>query len=152
MSYSPASRQVETLQLALVQYAHAGNLGMIELYNQVWDESADRSFLPPSTQYRIGLLARILESAAQIGLGLPDAETDRVYYAVLVRQCTQLLGESNKLQDPVMDVAPAQLRDLHFELMQYFSGNEVSQSTSGLKPKRRVQCDPPERIISSTSS
>jgi multidrug resistance protein MdtO len=128
------SPEVRSLQVALVQYAHAGNLRMIELYNRVRDMSADRSLIPAGTQYRIGLLARILESAAQVGLNPKTSETDRAYYAVLGRQCSQLLKEPNEPDDAIMNTAPARIRDLHLELTRYFSTNGASIENAGPIP------------------
>ncbi|QHN03202.1 hypothetical protein FTO74_07325 [Granulicella sp. WH15] len=113
------SIQLRPLQNAILQYAHAGDRHLNKLYNRLRDGSFDIAEIPVGIHYRIGLLTRVLEKSALISLTSQRTVRDRMYFAVVAAQCDRLLNEESFIGEPLSHDAPAYLRELYSELLQY---------------------------------
>jgi multidrug resistance protein MdtO len=113
------SLQLRPLQNTIVQYAHAGDRHLNKLYNRLRDSSVDVSAVPVGIHYRIGLLTRVLEKSALIGLTDQRTARNRAYFAALAAQCDRLLDEDSVPGELFASDAPIYLREVHSELLQY---------------------------------
>ncbi len=128
------SPQLRPLHNAIVQYAHAGDRHLNKLYNRIRDASFDASEVPVGIHYKIGLLTRVLEKTALIGWNGQRTARDRTYFAAVAAQCDRLLEEASATVEPLSSDAPAYLREVYAELLQYSAatrrGKEDSVSES----------------------
>jgi multidrug resistance protein MdtO len=115
------------LRKSLVDFAHAGNQRMSELYNRVRDASADRLKVPTGTHYRIGLLNRVVEASALLGFEHHATFADRSYFLALAKLCRNPQRKSISLPSLATANTSSRLQDIHSELEQYFAGDGYSE-------------------------
>jgi multidrug resistance protein MdtO len=106
----------------LIQYAHAGDIYLNELYDKAKDSIADPAQVPLGIHYRIGLLSRVLDKTVVFGFHLRQSEdiTRREAYQALTRICDDLLAARTPVmirELPATELAP--LREIYEELVQY---------------------------------
>jgi multidrug resistance protein MdtO len=129
LAQDPATRNPEQLRLLhspLVQAANLSDARMNELYERVRNANPTLSGVPLGIRYRIGLLSRVLEKSILIGFNLGPKRNryDQASFAVIAAQCDRLLvgctpDSSPLLSEPLSDLAPARLIEIHTELLQY---------------------------------
>ncbi len=127
------SPELRTLHNRLVQYAHAGELRMIELYDRIRNADPALSHVPLGLHYRIGLLVRVIEKSVLIGFSLrnPHIETNRELYTALAQQCDWLRGEGiEPVPAPLPASAPHSLRAISLELQQYAAGLHPAEASA----------------------
>ncbi len=112
------------LHHALVQYAHAGDFRMNELYDRLRDSSSDLSLVPLGIHYRIGLLTRVIEKSALIGFERHRTAVGHSYYVAIAAQCDQLQANAIGPSDALPIDAPAELIDIHRELQAYAASRQ----------------------------
>jgi multidrug resistance protein MdtO len=141
LAEDPASHdpeQLRSLHGSLVQYAHAGEVRLNQLYDRVRDASPTLAKVPLGLHYRIGLLTRALEKSAVLGFDavLHQDQFDRAYYAAIAAQCDRLIDGSAAISFHMgwKEQAPAtsssRLLDIHTELQQYAASLESPESTA----------------------
>jgi multidrug resistance protein MdtO len=133
----PSTEQFRTIHNKVVQYAHAGDRYLNELHFRLRDGAPGSSNLPLGIHYRIGLLGRAMERSALLGFSsvhkIDAAHRDA--YLALADLCESLSQPGAPvLQYEILSNAPASLRDIFVELLQYatsISQNERQVPTSG---------------------
>ncbi len=119
------SDELRSLHNRLVQYAHAGEIRMSELYERIRDAESTLSRVPIGLHYRMGLLTRLVEKSVLIGFTVrsPRMESNRGFYAAIADQCAWLrAGGTGVEPGPLAEHAPHSLRDISIELRQYGAG------------------------------
>jgi multidrug resistance protein MdtO len=130
--------QLRSLHNTLVQYAHAGDLRMNELYDRIRDAGSTLSSVPLGTHYRIGLLTRVLEKSALIGFNSLRGgdQVNHAHYAAIAAQCDHLLSNTSHAPSaPLPSSASARLIDIHTELQQYAASLASPETTSNRAPQ-----------------
>ncbi|CAN5634093.1 hypothetical protein BH10ACI4_BH10ACI4_06610 [soil metagenome] len=130
MAQSPAMRDeaaLRSIRNTVIQYAHSGDARMNELYDRLHDSGADAKLLPVGTHFRIGLLSRLLEKAAAVGLQKNRTRADSSYYALLTEQCDRLQwGNASLSTECLPSEAPDLLHQFEAELRDYATSLETS--------------------------
>jgi multidrug resistance protein MdtO len=148
LAEDPATRdlvQLRALQHRLVEYAHAGELRLNQLYERVRDASPTMAKVPLGLHYRIGLLARVLEKSAVIGFEsvLHHEHFDQAYSDAIAEQCERLLQHDSSSFAPALEPprseATAELLDIQTELRQYAASLESPQATANRAARPTMQ-------------
>ncbi len=118
--------QFSLLHQPLVQAANLSDVRMSEMYDRIHNANPTLVGVPLGLRYRIGLLSRVLEKSALIGvnLGPHSIRYDQASFAILAAQCDRLLagctpGGSIAPAAPLPPSAPPRLIEIHTELLQY---------------------------------
>ena len=140
----PRTEQFRTIHNKVVQYAHAGDRYLNELYDRLRDGAPGSSSLPLGINYRIGLLSRAMERSALLGFSSVhkiDAAHRNAYLA-LADLCESLSQPGAPvMQYDIPSNAPASLRDIFVELQQYATSirQNENQLPSPLTPAVQTQ-------------
>jgi multidrug resistance protein MdtO len=121
-SVSRESEQFRPLHHQLLQYGHAGDLYLNELYERMRSSSAGLSGLPPGLQYRIGLLTRAMEKSVLLGfrIAFKSAPDDRLAYTAIVELCQRLNSPASASgAPPAAPSGSALASQIYLELQQY---------------------------------
>ena len=102
------------LQHRVVQYADAGEEGLLKLYEEL--RSADPAHLPPGIRFRIGLLTSVLQQSSVSGFEPPAAHAAHRHIA---QRCEHLLDARRPEPTPLAAHAPATLREMDTQLALY---------------------------------
>ena len=119
---SPARRDTITdLHHRVVQYAHAGDLKLSELYEEL--RSTGPADLPPGLRFRIGLLTSVLEHSSVLGFMSSFACNVPLRIAAL---CDHILDARLPMPAVPEPDIPAPFREIFTELSRY---NQVVNDT-----------------------
>lgn len=111
---------VETQHHALIQLAHAGDIYLNELYDQLRDGLSKTTDTPLGIHFRIGLLMRMLDAAVGFGIRLPQGATQyREAYVSLYQQCDTVLSDNKTYNPELPGEAPRPLQDISKQLTDY---------------------------------
>jgi multidrug resistance protein MdtO len=139
------TEQLRMLQHQLVEYAHAGEMRLNQLYERVRDASPTLAKVPLGLHYRIGLLARVLEKSAVIGFEsvLHHDRFDEGYYAAIAEQCERLLRHDTSCAAPMLERPQSEttvgLLDIQTELQQYAASLESPEQTAQRSARPAMQ-------------
>ncbi|SDF41688.1 multidrug resistance protein MdtO [Terriglobus roseus] len=113
----PRKAGMSALHHQLVQYSHAGDLKLNELYEEVRSRFPRR--MPPGVHFRIGVLARAMEQSILAGFD-SDANAADAHLRI-AEQCDFILDQNLKRPAPPSEDAPERLRGIFTELNLYCS-------------------------------
>jgi multidrug resistance protein MdtO len=157
LAQDPATRdpeQLRALHKSVVQYAHAGEARLNQLYERVRDGSPTLAKVPLGMHYRIGLISRVLEKSAVIGFEaiFQQDPFDRTYYAAIAQQCDGLMteAETSNAHAAVALRSPAnssELLDIQTELEQYGASLESPETHTVRTAERSPQFMPSFRLF-----
>jgi multidrug resistance protein MdtO len=156
LAADPATRDTEQLHLLqhqLVEYAHAGEIRLNQLYERVRGASPTMAKVPLGLHYRIGLLARVLEKSTVIGFEslLHHDRFDEEYCAAIAEQCERLLRHDASSAAPVLErprsEATVRLLDIQTELRQYAASVESPERTAHRAARPTVELAPSFRLF-----
>ncbi|MDE1174982.1 MAG: FUSC family protein [Edaphobacter sp.] len=138
-STSTPDAEVARHHRSLIQYAHAGDLYLNELYDRLRDATPDPSQLPLGLHYRIGLVGRMLNTCIVFGFRLPQSSTEeqREAYRIVASLCDDLLHVRPLPQELFLpNETPEPLREIGQELLE-FGTIESPTTQAAEKPSRR---------------
>ncbi len=111
---------VEAQHHNLIQLAHAGDIYLNELYDQLRSTSSKAIDIPLGIHFRIGLLMRMLDAAVGFGIRLPqDTALYRQAYITLYEQCDAVLSGDKSYSPQLPDETPWPLQDISRQLADY---------------------------------
>ena len=140
----PGTEQFRIVHNEVVQYAHARDRYLNELYDRLQDSSHGLSNLPLGVHYRIGLLTRAMERSALLGFSSVhkiDA-THRDAYLTLANLCESLsTPNAPAARYDIPSSGPASILDIFVELQQYATSirQNENQLPSPLTPAVQTQ-------------
>jgi len=133
---SPESERFRQLHHQLLQYGHAGELYLNELYDRMRYSSAGLSALPAGIQYRIGLLTRAIEKSVLLGFRTVSrsAPDDCLTYKAIAELCQRLNNPASASSTPPAAPSGSALASqIYLELQQY---ERTLQEPDYPRPKR----------------
>ena len=118
------SSDVSRLHQRVVQYAHAGDIRLRELYEELRSSSPDR--LSPGMRFRIGLITRVLERSSVLGF---VSCTECSGHLRIAELCEHLLNPQLPRPTAPDRHTSTQLRDIFAELSRYEEATEETRSS-----------------------
>jgi multidrug resistance protein MdtO len=114
LSTPTRTSDISRLHQRVVQYAHAGDFRLNQLYEELRSSSPDR--LPPGMRFRIGLLTRVLERSSVLGF---VSGTECSGHLRIAELCEHILDPKNPRPPQPDQHTSTQLRDIFAELSRY---------------------------------
>jgi multidrug resistance protein MdtO len=121
-SVSPESEQFRVLHHQLLQYGHAGDLYLNELYDRIRYSSASLSSVPLGIQYRIRLLARAMDKSVLLGFRIVSrsAPDNHLAYKAIAELCQRLSNPASASRtSAAVSSGSALASQIYLELQQY---------------------------------
>jgi len=135
--FNPYNQQLRSRHHTLLQYAHAGDIYLNELYDRLRGLSQFGSKTPLGIHYRIGLLTRVLNKS--VLLGFPASrqlvEEHQTACLTIAEACEALLNPAEHPKLGSLEPhSPALLREIFLELQQYRSTLQDTDVPSKASP------------------
>lgn len=114
---------ISRLHQRVVQYAHAGDIRLNQLYEELRSSSPDR--LPPGMRFRIGLLTRVLERSSVLGF---VSSTECSGHLRIAELCKHILNPQRPRPAQPDGHTSTQLREIFAELSRYEEAADEARS------------------------